>query len=196
MRLSPFCMETITSSIVGYCWLIFVLYWLVTAARAKATAERQSLASALAHRIPVGLSFILLISRRLPPSMNQLIIPRTALTLVIGTTVCVLGLLVCIWARRTLAGNWSSDVTFKQDHELIRTGPYRFVRHPIYTGLLAMCLGTAIEAGNLRCWIALLLMGIGFWIKLSQEERLMLRHFPEAYPLYKKQVKAIVPWII
>jgi protein-S-isoprenylcysteine O-methyltransferase Ste14 len=189
-------MEKTTNPIIGICWIIFVFYWVVTATRAKVTAERQSPASAIAHRIPVGLSFVLLISRRLPSPMNQLIIPHTDLALVSGAAVCVLGLLICIWARRTLAGNWSSDVTFKQGHELVRTGPYRFVRHPIYTGLLAMCLGSAIEAGQLRCWIALILMGIGFWIKLSQEERLMLRHFPEAYPLYKKQVKALVPWIV
>jgi len=189
-------MEKVTPSIIGCCWIIFILYWLVTATRAKATAEHQSPASAMAHRIPVGLSFVLLISRGLPSPMNQLIIPHTALTFVSGAVICVLGLLICIWARRTLAGNWSSDVTFKQGHELIRTGPYRFVRHPIYTGILAMCLATAIEAGQLRCWIALILMGTGFWIKLSQEERLMLRHFPETYPLYKKQVKALVPWII
>jgi protein-S-isoprenylcysteine O-methyltransferase Ste14 len=196
MTLSLFRMEKITNSIIATCWFIFLIYWLVSAARAKVTAERQSLESALAHRIPVGLSFVLLISRTLPPPMNQLIVPHTDFALMSGAAVCVLGLLICIWARRTLAGNWSSNVTFKQDHELVRTGPYRFVRHPIYTGLLAMCLGTGIESGLLRCWLALLLMGIGFWIKLSQEERLMLRHFPEAYPIYKKQVKALVPWII
>ena len=189
-------MEKVTTSIISACWIIFVLYWTVSAARAKVTAEHQSPASAMAHRIPVGLSFFLLIFRRLGPPMNQLIIPHTPLAFVSGGVICVLGLLICLWARRTLAGNWSSDVTFKQNHELVRTGPYRFVRHPIYTGLLAMCLGTAIDAGQLRCWIALIFMGIGFWIKLSQEERLMLRHFPEAYPLYKEQVKALVPWII
>jgi protein-S-isoprenylcysteine O-methyltransferase Ste14 len=196
MTLTLFRMEATTNSIIGVCWIIFVAYWTVSAARTKQIAEHQSPASAMAHRIPVVLGFILLISRRLPSPMNHLIVPHTDLAFVSGAVFCVLGLLICIWARRTLAGNWSSDVTFKQNHELVRTGPYRFVRHPIYTGLLAMCLGTAIEAGNLRCWIALLLMGIGFWIKLSQEERLMMRHFPEAYPLYKKQVKALVPWIL
>ena len=106
----------------------------------------------------------------------------------------MLGLLVTLWARWTLAGNWSSDVTFKQGHELIRRGPYRFVRHPIYTGLLMMCLGTAIEIGHSR--LAGLLVAAAFWIKLKQEERLLLRHFPDEYPAYQKQVKAIVPFLI
>jgi len=189
-------MESFTGLIIAACWLTFLGYWLVSAARVKTIAERQSLPSALAHRIPVGIGWFLIVFRRLPPPMNQLLTPHTDLMLVTGAVVCVLGLLVTIWARRTLAGNWSNDVTFKENHELIRTGPYRFVRHPIYTGLLVMCLGTAIERGLLRCWLGLIVIGIGFWIKLSQEERLMLRHFPDQYPLYQKQVKALVPWII
>ena len=113
-----------------------------------------------------------------------------------GRLVCALGLFVTLWARWTLAGNWSSDVTFKQGHELIRTGPYRLVRHPIYTGLLVMALGTALNVGQLRGWLALPLMAAAFWIKLKQEERLMLRHFPNEYPAYQKQVKALVPFVI
>ena len=59
-----------------------------------------------------------------------------------------------------------------------------------------MCLGTALEVGRLRCWLACHVVGLGFWIKLRQEERLLLRHFPEAYPLYQQQVKALVPWLL
>jgi len=128
--------------------------------------------------------------------MNQPLIPHTDFTLALGAVICVFGLYVTIWARRTLAGNWSNDVTFKQGHELIRTGPYRFVRHPIYTGLLVMCLGSAIEIGRLRGLLGLLAVGIGFWIKLKQEERLMMRHFPDEYRVYRRQVKALVPFVI
>lgn len=128
--------------------------------------------------------------------MNLALISRTNWALVTGAVVCVFGLFVTIWARWTLAGNWSSDVTFKQGHELVRTGPYRFVRHPIYTGLLVMGLGSAIEIGRLRCWLSIVVVGIGFWIKLKQEESLMRRHFPDEYPAYQKQVKALVPFVI
>jgi protein-S-isoprenylcysteine O-methyltransferase Ste14 len=128
--------------------------------------------------------------------MNQPLTPHTDGFLVVGSLVCGFGLFVTVWARRTLAGNWSSDVTFKQNHELVQSGPYQFARHPIYTGLLVMCLGTAIEVGRLRCWLAIVVIGIGFWIKLSQEERLLLRHFPEAYPAYRKQVKALIPFVL
>jgi protein-S-isoprenylcysteine O-methyltransferase Ste14 len=189
-------MATISDSIILGCWIIFLAYWLISAMRVKTTAERQSLLSTLAHRIPLGFSYFLLAFRRLPPPMNLRLIPHVAWAMAVGDLICVLGLFVTLWARRTLAGNWSSDVTFKQGHELVRTGPYQFVRHPIYTGLLVMCLGTAIEIGRLRGWLALPLMAAAFWIKLKQEERLLLRHFPDEYPAYCKQVKALVPFLI
>jgi protein-S-isoprenylcysteine O-methyltransferase Ste14 len=113
-----------------------------------------------------------------------------------GVSVCLLGLFETLWARWTLAGNWSGAVTFKQGHELIRTGPYRLVRHPIYTGILAMGLGTALDIGEFHCWLALPFMAAAFWIKLKQEEKLLLRHFPQEYPIYKRQVKALVPFVI
>ena len=97
---------------------------------------------------------------------------------------------------RSLAGNWSSNVTFKQGHELVRSGPYRFVRHPIYSGLLIMFVGTALHVARLHCWLAVPVVVLGFLIKLRQEEALLLRHFPEAYPAYCRQVKALVPYVI
>lgn len=189
-------MPAISGSIILGCWITFIVYWLISARRGKAIAERQSIPSALIHRIPLGLSYYLMANWYLPPPLDRLVTPHTNWAQAAGDLVCVLGLFATIWARRTLAGNWSSDVTFKRGHELIRRGPYRFVRHPIYTGILTMCLGTAIEIGQLRGWLALPLMAVAFWIKLTQEERLLLRHFPEEYPAYQRQVKALVPFVL
>ena len=189
-------MDKITGHIIFACWVIFVIYWIIGALRVKAIAENQSYASALAHRLPILFGYWLVIYPNFPHALNQQLIPHTQLILAAACGLCVLGLIICIWARRTLAGNWSSDVTFKQGHELIRSGPYRFVRHPIYTGLLVMSIGTALAVGRLHSWLGVVVVAIGFWIKLSQEERLMLRHFPDQYPLYRKQVKALIPWVL
>ena len=114
--------------------------------------------------------------------MNRVLIPRTDGALILGVLGCVLGLLVTIWARRTLAGNWSSDVTFKQGHELMRSGPYRFVRHPIYTGLLVMGLGSAIEIGRLRCFLGIVVVGSVFGSSSSRKNGscsgIFLTHIP------------------
>jgi protein-S-isoprenylcysteine O-methyltransferase Ste14 len=189
-------MENVSGTIITACWIIFLAYWVISALKVKKIAENQSLPSALAHRIPLGLGWFLMVFRGWPPPMNRMLTPHTDGFLAAGAVVCVAGLFVTLWARWTLAGNWSSDVTFKENHELVRTGPYRFARHPIYTGLLLMCLGAAIDTGHLRSWLAMVVVGIGFWIKLSQEERLLLRHFPDTYPAYRKQVKALVPFVL
>jgi protein-S-isoprenylcysteine O-methyltransferase Ste14 len=185
-----------TGEIIITCWCIFFVVWLVTAAKAKVTVETQSAASMLAHRLPVGLGWWLLLFPNFPGEFNRQILPHTEELKMAGAVICICGLVFTLWARYTLAGNWSSDVTFKREHELIRSGPYRLVRHPIYTGLLVMFVGTTLHIGQLRCLFGLLLMVIGFWIKISQEERLLVRHFPEAYPNYRREVKALIPFLI
>jgi protein-S-isoprenylcysteine O-methyltransferase Ste14 len=185
-----------TGEIIITCWCVFLMVWLVTAAKAKRTVEMQSPASMLAHRLPVGLGWWLLLFPNFPGEFNRQMWPRTEELKIAGAVICICGLVFTLWARYTLAGNWSSDVTFKQDHELIRKGPYRFVRHPIYTGLLVMFVGTTLHIGQLRCLLGFPLVAIGFWIKLRQEERLLVRHFPEAYPNYRREVKALVPFVI
>lgn len=187
---------TVPDQIIIGCWIAFIVYWFISARKVKAIAEKQSLSTALQHRIFVGLATFLLAFQKFPPPLNSHLTPRTDGAQIIGAAICVAGLLVTLWARMTLAGNWSSDVTFKHGHELIKTGPYRFARHPIYTGLLVMVVGTAMNTGRLHAWLALPVMFTGFWIKLKQEETLLLRHFPAAYPDYQKQVKAIVPFIL
>jgi len=183
-------------SIVPVCWLIVLVYWWVSALRVKAVAEKQKVATALTHQIPFFASLVLLADPRLPYPMNAQLFPRIPVLMWAGIAICVLGVCETIWARWTLAGNWSGEVTFKVGHELIRTGPYRFTRHPIYTGLLMMSLGTAIVIDSPRGFLALVLMAIAFWIKLKQEEGLMMQHFPGQYPAYRKEVKALVPFII
>jgi protein-S-isoprenylcysteine O-methyltransferase Ste14 len=178
------------------CWIIFILYWISRARGVKRAAERQSWLSSQAYRAPLTLGGILLWFPFRSYPMRMALLPDTELTRAFGAVVCVLGLLVAVWARRTLAGNWSSTVTFKKGHELIQAGPYGFARHPIYSGILLMAVGTAIAGGRLHCWMGFVIMCAGFWIKLTQEESLLLRHFPDDYPAYRARVKALVPFVI
>ena len=159
-------------------------------------AEQKSFLSSLIYRIPLTVGGLLLWCPKFSGLLNLRLTPHTDLAQAFGAVVCVLGLIVTLWARWILAGNWSSEVAFKKGHELVKTGPYRFARHPIYSGLLMMCLGTAIVVGQFHSWLGFLLPCIGFWIKLKQEETLMLRNFPSEYLAYKKQVKALVPFVI
>jgi protein-S-isoprenylcysteine O-methyltransferase Ste14 len=178
------------------CWLIYIVYWIGSARRLKSVVERQSWLPVIAHRFFIMLGVLMLIAPKSPPLLRLALTPHTDFAAAFGAVVCVFGLAVAIWSRRTLAGNWSATVTFKQGHELVQTGPYRFVRHPIYTGILLMILGSIIGVGRLQSWLGFLIVAVGFWIKLKQEESLMLRHFPDDYPTYRARVKALVPFLI
>jgi protein-S-isoprenylcysteine O-methyltransferase Ste14 len=182
--------------IIWGCWVMFIVYWMISALRVKAVVEKQNRAASLINRLPVMLGYVLLMTARLPGPLNVRLMLSPAYFAPIGAAICVLGVLGAIWSRNILAGNWSSNVTFKKDHELIERGPYRFVRHPIYTSILMMSLGTALAADRLGPFIGLCCVFLGFWIKLKEEEKLLTRHFPGEYPAYQKRVKALVPFVI
>jgi len=183
-----------SGQLVSACWLVFLFYWIACARAVKRAAERQSLAGKLAHRVPLWVGIILLFFTK-EAEINHPFLPHTEVVQWLGAIICVPGVLLAIWARRTLADNWSADVEFKQGHKLVVRGPYQFVRHPIYTSLLVMALGTAIKSGQVAGVAGAGFFLVGFWIKLKQEERVMLRHFPEEYPAYKLRVKALVPFL-
>jgi protein-S-isoprenylcysteine O-methyltransferase Ste14 len=113
-----------------------------------------------------------------------------------GIAITAAGLLFAIWARAYLGGNWSGAVTVKVGHQLIRTGPYRWVRHPIYTGLILALFGTAINRGQLRGFIAVVLLWIGFTLKSRIEERFMTATFGPEYDEYRRTTGGIVPRLL
>jgi len=143
----------------------------------------------------LAVAMALLIGPWRPYPLNLRVVPHGPAVDIVGAALCLAGLVGAVWARRTLGDNWSAAVTLKHGHELIVRGPYNYVRHPIYTGILLMVLGTAIAIGRLHAWIGLLVCVVGFWVKLRQEEALMTRQFPDAYPPYRRRVKALVPFV-
>jgi protein-S-isoprenylcysteine O-methyltransferase Ste14 len=175
------------------CWVLLVLYWNISARSSKPAAERQSWASRFA-RLPVWLGYILLVVAWVHP-FGMVLIPHTVITEYLGVTICAVGLFAAIWSRKTLGADWSRDVELKHGHKLVQRGPYRFARHPIYTSHLLMGLGTAIASGLLVAFLGFLFFFIGFWIKLKQEESLLITHFPDDYPAYKSRVKALIPFV-
>ena len=132
----------------------------------------------------------------MPYPLSARVIPHMEVIAWAGAGLCVAGLGFCIWARVTLGRNWSGAVTLKEGHELIERGAYRLVRHPIYTGLIAMFLATVIVLGHAGGIAGLVLVFISFWIKLSDEERVMLKQFPDQYAAYQQRVKRIVPFVL
>ena len=122
-------------------------------------------------------------------------LPQTLIGYWLGLLMVVLGLAFAVWARAYLGRNWSGTVTVKEDHELIRTGPYGIVRHPIYTGLLFAILGSAVAFGEWRGLLAFGFLTLAFVFKLRREERFMSESFPNDYARYRAEVPVLIPFI-
>jgi protein-S-isoprenylcysteine O-methyltransferase Ste14 len=184
-----------TANILALCWLVFVVYWSVTALRLKRTVERR----ADWLRIVIGIVIVgglLLLQSRAGRSVDPVILPRTLSVRVIADGLGVAGTAILLWARTILGGNWSGAVTLKENHELIQRGPYAWVRHPIYSGMLLLGLGVAIHYATLGGFILLVVCCAVFARKMREEELLMTEHFPDRYPAYRARVKAIVPYVL
>jgi protein-S-isoprenylcysteine O-methyltransferase Ste14 len=188
---------SLPGDIIRACWIIFSVIWLLAAASTKRSIYRESGARRLRYWVLLVLAFLLLTKRhRLPYPLDVRIISETKAVEWIAGILCIAGLAFCVWARATLGRNWSGTITLKVGHELIERGPYRLVRHPIYTGLLAMFLATALAFGHLGGIVAVILAFASFWIKLCEEEKLMLQEFPDQYGSYQQRVKCILPFVL
>ncbi|MGH7075364.1 MAG: methyltransferase family protein [Stellaceae bacterium] len=169
-------------------------YWWIESWRAHAVRRRESAASRLSHTVPLLIGIVLMVSPRwLPYWLSGRALPCNELTAWMGIAVMVVGLGISVWARRHLAGWWSSAVTLKQDHQLIRSGPYRWVRHPIYTGLLLGMLGTAIAVGEWHSFVSFPFIAAALCRKIAIEESFLRQAFPEDYERYRAEVPALIP---
>lgn len=185
-----------TRQFIAICWLIFWFYWLVTSFSVKKTAKVQSKNWSLRFAvIALGLYFVMKDAPVISAYANARLWPSWRQFGILADIVALAGLAVMIWARITIGRNWSGEVVLKEDHQLAVTGPYAYVRHPIYTGLLMLMLATAIEYGVLSGFVIFAAFAAVFVYKSRIEERFMTEHFPEKYPAYMKRTKALIPFI-
>ena len=177
-------------------WLVFLLYWGLAALRVRPTKRSESPLSRLRYSVVWILAAFLLFSNRLRwGPLSWRFLPTGPAVYFAGVGLTMMGLGFAIWARYHLGPYWSGAVTIKQDHRLIRTGPYALVRHPIYTGLLLAMLGTAVAIGELRGLLAVGLAFAGFFIKSQMEEKWLLQEFGTEYEQYRREVKALIPFL-
>jgi len=182
--------------LVDSVWIILMVVWCLAALRASPVARRQSIASRAAHALPLVVCGVMLF--RSTAALGPLVwrfAPDTGLVGWTGAIVTAIGVAIAIAARFFLGRNWSGWVTVKKGHQLIRSGPYALVRHPIYSGILLAVLGTAIVVGEVRGLIAVAFAALGLRLKSLQEERFMEEEFGGEYRDYKRRVKAMIPLV-
>jgi protein-S-isoprenylcysteine O-methyltransferase Ste14 len=191
-----------TQQVTLACWIIFVLYWFMSARSVKPIQETRGWLGGNWYPILYLIGFLFMINVRflgrlgIPTNkLAILLLPHTTVLNIIIVILLIAGLIIAIAARRTLARNWSGAVTLKEDHELITTGPYQYVRHPIYTGMLLMILGTALSVATLGACIGFFIIVVGILLKSRQEEALLTKHFVQGYLSYKKFTRTLIPFI-
>ncbi|SDH26642.1 methyltransferase family protein [Paraburkholderia phenazinium] len=186
-------MNIVQSIAIVIPWTLWLIYWIATSKRVKQTAQRETSNSRTLQSIPLIVGGALIIVPDLTasawaPDWQQLQVAQFA-----GIGVLLAGLAFSVWARLHLGTNWSVSVTLKEGHELVRSGPYRLVRHPIYTGCLLALAGAVLIGGEWRCVAGLLLIFASLAYKVRVEESWLTRYFGAAYTQYRRDVAALIP---
>ncbi len=179
--------------IISGMWLGWLAYWAVSARGMKRTSRTEPVSVELTYRAPLIVAILLLTAPGwVPPALHRRFVPAGPGAPLVGLTLMAAGLGFAVWARRHLGRNWSASVVVKEDHTLVRTGPYRRIRHPIYTGILLAFLGTVLAIGEWRGLVAVPLAFLSFALKSGLEEARMAETFPE-YAEYRRATAALIP---
>jgi protein-S-isoprenylcysteine O-methyltransferase Ste14 len=190
-------MDLIYANLIPALWLAWCVYWMIAARSVKADRRRESVRARAAHLVPLVVAAWLVAASTLPVGfLCARLWPATPRTYFGGALLVALGLGFACWARVHIGRNWSGIVTVKQDHELVRSGPYRWVRHPIYSGLLLAFVGSAVARGERRGVLAVAIAFLALWAKLRVEECWMTETFGAQYTRYRAEVAALIPFVL
>ena len=172
-------------------WLVFSVYWSIASKDKASTRSGESFLSRQLHVIAVNAALLLLI---LPiPGLTQRFLPDVVALSAAGLVIQAASIALAVWARRYLGSNWSGEVRIANGHELVRSGPYGFVRHPIYTAVVGMYIGTGLVSGQVHALVALALMMLAYWRKIGLEERALADAFPADHERYRDDTWAWIP---
>ena len=189
-------MAYVLRALIPVVWIAWLLYWILAARATNETERRENFRSRMTHYAPLILGGVFLgVPNVLGPMMDGEFHAQTLAWLWPTVGLIVVGLGFATWARIWLGRNWSAEVTVKRDHELIRSGPYAVVRHPIYTGLLLALVGTALSISKWRALVGLVFISAALLRRVTIEERFMTVQFGDAYRRYRADVPALIPFL-
>jgi protein-S-isoprenylcysteine O-methyltransferase Ste14 len=185
-----------TEIFIALAWIAFLLYWVISAVWARPAKKFRNVAFSLLMIAAVVGLFLLFSHGIVSDDFNVVLWPGTIIASAGADVLVLTGLLVFVWARRSLGSNWSSSAAMNHERELVQVGPYVYVRHPIYSGFLIMVLGTALAYGRL---VGIVILGIsiaGLTLKALKEESLLTKQFGDRYVEYKSRTKAMIPYLL
>jgi protein-S-isoprenylcysteine O-methyltransferase Ste14 len=175
-------------------WLVMIVYWNSSVRKIRPVVKAEDAKSIARRQLLLNLA-ILMLFVPVPGLTRQFLAPTRA-AVAAGFTVQAGSALFYFWTKRYLGRFWSSAVAIMKDHQLVRTGPYRLIRHPLYTGMLGMFFGTAIVSGQYHALIGAALGVFVYWGKIRIEERALSEAFGAEYNDYKRHSSALIPWLL
>ena len=183
-----------TQQILRWVWLAWIVYWFGSALGTRRTVRREPFAQRMGTIVVMVLAVGLLglVDERFG-FLRQRFVPDSESVHRMGLALTLAGLAFTVWARIHLGQFWSARVGLKEGHELIQSGPYAWVRHPIYSGILVAVMGSAVVAGDYRALLAVVLVWVALNLKARREEKLLSEHFGEAFVQYCQRTGALVP---
>ena len=175
-------------------YAFFFSYWAIAARNSAPVQRSESRVSSLIHQILLNISILFLFARI--PGLAGRWLPLEPIFPPLGIAIESASIVLAIWARQHLGRNWSAEITAKVDHQLIRTGPYRRLRHPIYTAMFGMHIGIALASGEWHALVAVLLLTIAYFRKIRMEEKNLQEVFGDRYDAYRQDSWALIPGLL
>jgi protein-S-isoprenylcysteine O-methyltransferase Ste14 len=178
-------------------WIAFVVYWFISALGVKRNKKSEPATVRIAQLVCTLFAGVLMYSGWFRASwLSWRVLLQSKLTFITGGAMLVAGLGFAVSARVHLGQYWSARVALKEEHQLIRSGPYQIVRHPIYTGIITALAGTAVAIGQLQSFIGVALFAAIYYFKSRREERFLVKEFGDDYVRYRMEVPALVPLLV
>jgi protein-S-isoprenylcysteine O-methyltransferase Ste14 len=187
-------LELVSWQAVTTLWMVWLLYWMVSAWGVRRNERGETASQRLQTALVLAFGTFLIFARATPFGLlNHRFVRDTFGLRVAALIMVVAGLGYSVWARVHLGKFWSSRVTLKEGHQLIQSGPYARVRHPIYSGIALAMVGTALFSGQWRALIGASIFIVGHWLKSRREEALLTSQFGSIYEEYRRRTGSLVP---
>jgi protein-S-isoprenylcysteine O-methyltransferase Ste14 len=187
---------TIYNWLIVACWGVFIVYWAISAFSTKRNARGHSFIRGFLFRAALAILVVVVLRAPIAGWFGEALAAGAASPWVgvIAVLCAALGIAYAVWARSYLGANWGMPMSVKENPDLITTGPYAYSRHPIYTGVILAIFGSTLIGG--LWWLTVFIVVCIYFVYAAyQEERILMKEFPEAYPRYKAHTKMLIPFI-
>jgi protein-S-isoprenylcysteine O-methyltransferase Ste14 len=180
--------------VLKWTWVAFGAYWLIVARRVKAPRTSESPIYRVFRLLLLVITFTLVFAKWTAVGfLGRHFFPQKQSLAYIGFASALTGMAIAVWARMSLGHYWSDKIVLKVDHQLVRSGPYARMRHPIYSGVLLGVAGSALVVDEWRGMLALLLLLTNYVIKAKCEDKVLAEAFAEDFEEHKKCAGFLLP---